>query len=80
MNHILIKDQENHKIPYIFARGSRHCKNKGLGHVFEAEIMQISEFMKFHQFSTFSGIIGFSEKVDFLDFQRPVRIFTHFRA
>ena len=34
-------------------------ENQGLGHVFEAEIMEISKFTTFHTFSTFYGIIGF---------------------
>ena len=59
------KNHRNHKKSSICARGSRPFKNKGSGQGFEAEIMKISKFTKFHKFPTFSGIIYFYEKAVF---------------
>ena len=42
--------------------------------------MKSCEFIKFQQFSTSSEIIGFSEKVDFLDFGALLRNFHPFRV
>ena len=79
-NNFFTKIKKIIKKSYIFARGSKHCKNKGLGQVFRPKSRKSVNFINFTNYQYFLKFLVFSEIIDFLDFQRPVRILYPFRA